>query len=205
MTKILTGMTFAVALLVLGMSSQSFAIQMPEKTQNDVLSYAMTKDATLGQLVLVSDAPITKGGKAIFHLIPKPQEGQDGIQIPTQTNSPELVLANVQTAGGTTLKLVPRIQEGIDGIIMPKSNTENNSPQSMTTNVQSLMTLTSVQTAGGVLKPASAPQEGIDGIIMPKPTEPPMIIVAEPPTSKGGMSVLHLIPAPAPDSRDTSS
>ena len=66
MTKILTGMTFAVALLVLGMSSQSFAIQMPEKTQNDVLSYAMTKDATLGQLALVSDAPVTKGARLSF-------------------------------------------------------------------------------------------------------------------------------------------
>lgn len=199
MTKILTGMTFAVILLVLGMSSQSFAMQMPDKTQNEVLNYAMTKDATLGQLVLVSDSPVTKGGKTVFHLIPKPQEGQDGIQIATQTDSPELVLASIPTPqGGTMLKLVPKIQEGIDGIIMPKSNTlQGNSPQLATTNIT---------TGGGtMLKLIPTTQEGIDGIIMPKSAETPMMIIAEPPTSKGGMSVLHLVPKSAPNAMDSSS
>ncbi len=198
MTKILTGMIFAVMLLVLGMSSQSFAMQIPDKTQNDVLSYAMTKDATLGQLVLVSDSPATKGGKTVFHLIPKPQEGQDGIQIVTQTDSSELVLTSVSTPqGGTALKLVPKIQEGIDGIIIPKSNApQGNSPQIATTSV----------TTGSIIpKLVPTTQEGIDGIIIPKSNESPMMITAEPPTYKGGMSVLHLVPKPAPNSMDTSS
>lgn len=198
MTKILTGMTFAVMLLVLGMSSQSFAMQMPDKIQNDVLNYAMTKDATLGQMVLVSDSPVTKGGKTIFHLIPKPQENQDGIQIVTQTDSSGLVLASVPTPqGGTVLKLVQKIHEGVDGIIIPKSSApQGNSPQIATTSV----------TIGSIMpKLAPTTQEGIDGIIIPKSIESPMMIIAEPPTSKGGMSVLHLVPKPAPNSMDTSS
>ena len=191
-------MTFAVMLLVLGMSSQSFAMQIPDKTQNDVLSYAMTKEATLGQLVLVSDSPVTKGGKTVFHLIPKPQEGQDGIQIVAQTDSSELMLTNMPTPqGGTVLKLVPKIQEGIDGIIIPKSNTPHgSSPQ---------MTATSVTTENTMLKSIPTTQEGIDGIIIPKSIESPTMITADPPTSKGGMSVLHQVPKPAPNSMDSSS
>ena len=206
MTKILTGMTFAVVLLVLGMSAQSFAMPMPDKTQSSLLQYAMTKNATLDQLMLVAHSPMVKGGKTTYSLIPVPQKNVDSISKVPQTNLPELILASVPTVGGgTMLKLIPKITEGIDGISVPASTTPNVSPQSES-NSQTQTMLANVPTQSGtVLKLMPKPQDGIDGIVVPPSADQPMILVSEPPVSKGGMASLHFIPRPVPSPWDNSS
>jgi hypothetical protein len=210
MTKILlTGITLAVMLCVLGSSAQGFAMPMPYNAQSDILAYALAKNATLdSQLILVSDAPTTKGGMATFHLIPRPQTGVDGILVTPQTDSAQLILASIPTTGGgTMLKWIPRPQEGIDGITLPSPIPHTTS--AIQTRSASLpeTVLTSVQTSGGgmVLKLMPKTQEGIDGIPILPPAGNPMMLVSEPITSKGGMSILHLVPKPAPNSLDSSS
>jgi small ligand-binding sensory domain FIST len=70
MTRILlAGMALAIVLLALGMSVQSFAMSMPDKAQNAMLSYELTKDSTQQQLMLVSDPLTSKGDRATFHLV----------------------------------------------------------------------------------------------------------------------------------------
>ena len=134
MTKILlSGIAIATVLFVLGMSAQSFAMPMPDKTQNIVPSYALTKDA-IQQLIVTCNSPTTKGGKATCHLGPKPQEGIDGLAIqtpikpvnvttqPKPNPQPEMILTSISTpGGGTALKWIPKPQEGIDGLAIPKA------------------------------------------------------------------------------------
>jgi hypothetical protein len=210
MTKILlTGITLATILLSLGMSAQSYALPMPDKTQDSMLGYTLAKNAMLdNHLMLVSDAPTTKGGMVTFHLIPRPHANADGILVVPQTNSSQLILANVPTAGGSTmLKWIPKPQEGIDGIIMPKPTASTTDIAHTAASPLPETVLTSVPTSGGgtTLKAIPKSQEGIDGIAMSQPTENPMILVSEPVTSKGGMTVLHLMPKPAPNPFDSTS
>lgn len=210
MTKILlTGITLATILLALGMSAQSYALSMPDKTQDSMLGYALAKNAMLdNQLMLVSDAPTTKGGMVTFHLIPRPQANTDGILVVPQTDSPQLILANVPTAGESTmLKWIPKPQEGIDGIIMPKSTASIPDIAHTVASPLPETVLTSIPTPGGgtILKTIPKPQEGIDGITMSQPIENPMMLVSEQITSKGGTAVLHLVPKPAPNPMDNAS
>ncbi len=197
MTKILlTGITLATILLALGMSAQSYALPMPDKTQDSILGYTLAKNAMLdNQLMLVSDAPSTKGGVVTFHLIPRPQANADGILVVPQTDSSQLILANVPTAGGSTmLKWIPKPQEETDGIIMPKSTASTTDIAHTTASPLQETVLTSIPTSGGgtVLKMTPKPQEGIDGITMSQPIENPMILVSKQITSKGGMAVYYI-------------
>jgi hypothetical protein len=208
MTKILsTGITLAVMLFALGSSAQGFAMPMPDNAQDSILGYTLEKNTALdNQLMLVSDAPTTKGGMAIFHLIPRPQTNVDSIAVMPQTDSTQLVLANVPTTGGgTMLKWIPKPQEGIDGITMSKSILSmRDIIQAGSTLPQTV--LTSVTTLGGtMLKLVPKTQENVDSITVLPPAGDPMMIVSEPITSKGGMSILHLVPKPAPNSMDSSS
>lgn len=196
MTKILTGITFALVLLMFGMISPSLAISEPNQTQNSVLRYTVTKNTKLDQQILVADFPSVKGGKAVFHWIPKPQEGINGIQIATQA-SPELILASIHTANGeNVLKLIPTPQEGIDGLFVQKPITK--------TNPSLLIGDTSIISRDSLLKSTPKIQEGIDDISIPKSTAPPMMIVAEP-VSKGKIAILHLVPVLAPNPKDSTS
>jgi hypothetical protein len=209
MTKILlAAMTLAAVLLAFTSSAQGFAMPMQDKTQDIIHGYALTRDVTMDKhLILTSDAPTTKGGKPAFHLIPKPQEGVDGIA-PVQTSTPDLILTSVKTVGGaTTLKLVPKTQEGIDGVVIPKTVTPQEDVTQTKVFAEPEKVLVSVTTSTGstTLKMVPKPQEGIDGIPLPKAADIPMMLVAEPPTSKGSPPVYHLVPRPAPDSRDSSS
>ncbi|MDE1812357.1 MAG: hypothetical protein KGH85_05770 [Thaumarchaeota archaeon] len=207
MTKILlTGITLAVMLFALGSSAQGFALPMPENTQANILGYTLEKNTTLdNQLMLVSNAPKTKGDMATFYLIPRPQTNVDGIVIP-QTDSTQLILANIPTIGGKTmLKLISKPQEGIDGITIPKPilstgdviQTRSALPETV---------LTSVTTSGStILKLMPKTQESIDGITFLPPAGDPMMLVSEPITSKGEVAVLHLVPKPVPNSMDSTS
>jgi hypothetical protein len=193
--------------LVLGMNAQSFAMPMSDKTQSSLLQYAMTKNATLGQLMLVADPPMVKGGKTIYNLMPIPQKSVDGISVVPQTNSPELILANVPTVGGgTMLKLIPKPQEGIDGIFIAASTAMPSVSLQSESDPQTQMMLANVPTqSGGVIKLTPQHQYGIDGIIVPPSADKPIILVSEPLTSKGGMASLHFVPRPAPSPWDNSS
>lgn len=207
MTKILlAGITLATILFALGSSTQGFAMPMSNKAQDIIQNYALTRNATLDEhFILVSDPPTTKGGKPTFHIIPKLQEGIDGIT-PVQTSAPDLVLTLVKTATGTALKFVPKIQEGIDGVSIPKTVAPQESvAQAIVAAPEKILVSTTAPNGSTVLKLVPKPQEGIDGIPIPKTSDAPMMLVAEPPTSKGSIPVYHLVPVPAPDSRNTPS
>lgn len=82
MTKIiLTGLTLATILFTVGISSQSFAMPMADKTQSGVFQTTKTGDITSDgrEWVLVGIPPTHKGGMATYQLVPKPVEGVDGI------------------------------------------------------------------------------------------------------------------------------
>ncbi|MDE1725265.1 MAG: hypothetical protein KGH76_05155 [Thaumarchaeota archaeon] len=205
MTKILlAGLTLAVILAAIGSSAQGFA--MPDKSQGIIEQYIKTQNSPLDQnMILVSDPPTMKGGKATFHLIPKPQVGPDDIPI-AQTNTPDLVLTSVKTPDSKTiLKLLPRIQEGIDGTAIPKKMQENITPIPVAAEPEKILVSVATPNGGSTLKLIPKPQEGIDGAPIPKTPETQMMLVVDPVTSKGGAVIFHLVPKPALDSRDSSS
>jgi hypothetical protein len=84
MTKIiLTGLTLATILFTIGISSQSFAMPMTEKTQSDVLGTTITGNITPDgqQWMLVAIPPTHKGGTSTYQMVLKPVEGIDGIPV----------------------------------------------------------------------------------------------------------------------------
>ena len=98
MTKIiLTGLTLATILFTIGISSQSFAMPMTDKTQNDVLQTTMTGNITSDgqEWILVAIPPTHKGESAIYQLVPKPVEGIDGIAISQPADPHEMILVGV--------------------------------------------------------------------------------------------------------------
>jgi hypothetical protein len=149
MTKILTGITFAVVILAFGMSAQSFAMPMSDKIQDSVPIFPQVLQNTISyqegidgiivpkstdqSMMLVAESSTSKHGVAVLHLVPKPHEGIDGIVVSVPTIPPSVgspaksntqisaVLANVSTQSSTGLKSTPTYQEGLDGIIIPKS------------------------------------------------------------------------------------
>lgn len=78
--KILTGLTLATILFTIGISSQSFAMPMADKTQSDILA-ASTGNLTFnGQQYELIGIPSThKGGTSTYQLMLKPVEGPDSI------------------------------------------------------------------------------------------------------------------------------
>jgi len=102
MTKIiLTGLTLTTILFTIGISSQSFAMPMADKTQSDILS-ASTGNLTFnGQQYELIGIPSThKGGTAIYQLVPKPVEGIDGITPAQTADSHSLILVGTTARKG---------------------------------------------------------------------------------------------------------
>lgn len=95
--KILTGLTLATILFTIGISSQSFAMPMTDKTQSDVLQTTITGSITSDgqQWMLVGIPPTTKGGATTYQLVPKPVEGIDGIAISQPADPHALMLVGI--------------------------------------------------------------------------------------------------------------
>src|SRR5579863_6091328 len=101
MTKILTGITFAVVILAFGMSAQSFAMPMSDKIQDSVPIFPQVLQNTISyqegidgiivpkstdqSMMLVAESSTSKHSVAVLHLVPKPQEGIDGIVVSVPT------------------------------------------------------------------------------------------------------------------------
>ena len=102
MTKIiLTGLTLATILCTIGISSQSFAMPMTDKTQSDIL-VASTGNLTFNgqQYELIGISPTHKGGTSTYQLIPKPVEGIDGITPVQPADSHPLIQVGITTHKG---------------------------------------------------------------------------------------------------------
>jgi len=103
MTKIiLTGLTLATIQFTIGISSQSFAMPMADKTQSGVLGTTITGNIIPDgqQWILVGIPPTHKGGSAIYQLIPKPIEQIDGIPVAQPANPHPLILMGTTTHKG---------------------------------------------------------------------------------------------------------
>jgi hypothetical protein len=98
MTKIvMTGLTLATILFTIGISSQSFAMPMTDKTQSNVLSTTITGNVTPDgqQWILVGIPSTHKGGAVTYQLVPKPVEGIDGISPAQPADSHALILVGI--------------------------------------------------------------------------------------------------------------
>ena len=98
MTKIiLTGLTLATILFTIGISSQSFAMPMTDKTQSDVLGTTITGNITPDgqQWVLVAISPTHKGESATYQMVLKPVEGIDGIPVAQPADPHALILVGI--------------------------------------------------------------------------------------------------------------
>jgi hypothetical protein len=113
MTKIiLTGLTLATILFTIGISSQSFAMPMADKTQSDVLQTTITGNITPDgqQWMLVAIPPTHKGETAIYQLIPKPIEQIDGIPVAQPADPHPLIQVGTTTHKGDepTYQWIPK-------------------------------------------------------------------------------------------------
>ncbi len=83
------GLTVATILFTIGLSSQSFAMPMADKTQSDILRTTITGSITPDgqEWTLVAIPPTHKGGATTYQLVPKLVEGIDGIT-PAQPADP---------------------------------------------------------------------------------------------------------------------
>ena len=111
--KILMGLTVATILFTLGLSAQSFAMPVEDKTQSDILAAAMTGNLTFNgqQYMLVGIPPTTKGGHVTYQLVPKPIELPDSQSVPKIADPHSLMLVGIPSThkGGTaTYQMVPR-------------------------------------------------------------------------------------------------
>ena len=114
MTKIiLTGLTLATILFTIGISSQSFAMPMADKTQSDVLGTTITGNITPDgqQWILVAISPTHKGGTVTYQMVLKPVEGIDGIPVAQPADLHPLILMGISPThkgGATDYQWVPQ-------------------------------------------------------------------------------------------------
>ena len=111
--KILIGLFVTAILFTLGTSTQSFAMPVEDKTQNEILATTVTGNLTLNgqQYELVGIPPATKGAHTTYQLVLKPIELPDSTPIQKPTDPHPLMLVGIPptTSGGhVTYQLVPR-------------------------------------------------------------------------------------------------
>lgn len=112
MTKILAGFS-VLAVLALGLASQSFAMPMTDNSKEDILTKAMNGNLNSNgqEYILVGIAPTHKGEHATYKLIPKPSLGIDDVVISQQPDLPQMILvATSPTYKGdnTTYHWIPK-------------------------------------------------------------------------------------------------
>jgi len=98
MTKIIqTGLTLATILFTIGISSQSFAMPMTDKTQSDALGTTIAGNITPDgqQWMLVAIPPTHKGGTATYQMVLKPVEGIDSIPVAQPADPHPLILVGI--------------------------------------------------------------------------------------------------------------
>jgi hypothetical protein len=107
--KILIGIAMTAILVTIGIGTQGSAWALTDK--GDAKSnLSATLDPSTDSQMLVDKPAAHKGDRPVFMLVPRPQEGIDGIQIPTPAGSDMILVATPVTHKGEipTYTLVPR-------------------------------------------------------------------------------------------------
>jgi hypothetical protein len=209
--KILIGIAITAIMAVIGIGMQSSVWALTETTGNDgVKTIASSKHAPSTDTQILVDAPIThKGDKPVFTLVPRPQEGIDGIPLP-KAAGPDMILAD--TSGGKgkiTLALVPRPVEGIDGIPIQKTadvyQQTFDDPSTPQADPEMMLVATPITHKGdkATFTLVPRPTENVDGIPTPSSTSD-LIMVAHA-SQHDSKPIFTWIPRPAPSLADYSS
>lgn len=94
MTRQILAGSAVLILLTLGFGAQSFALPMADNSQENILANAAKGNLNSNgqEYILVSVAPIHKGGHATYQLIPKPILGIDGITTSPASEQSQMIL-----------------------------------------------------------------------------------------------------------------
>jgi hypothetical protein len=110
--KILAGFS-VLAVLALGLASQSFAMPMTDNPKENILAKTMNGNLNSNgqEYILVGIAPTHKGEHATYKLIPKLSLGIDGVVISQQSELPQMILVATPptySGGNATYHWIPK-------------------------------------------------------------------------------------------------